>query len=214
MGFSRFLKITSVNLKHNFPVNFLLACIAAAAAPALFGISSLHTRDAYKPIEFMLSFSGMFLLTPIFYPEQNENIRDLMRSKKTGYLSVCLIRVICSVAALALISAALTYVMRLSESDVGIQHFFAGFVSALLLGGMGFLASSVSGNVTAGYMASAIFYLAGYGLKSKLGAACVFAMTLSENGDIGVKYAGLAIAAGFIAAGFGVQRIKNMIGSY
>lgn len=214
MGFSRFLKITSVNLKHNFPVNFVLACIAAAAAPALFGISSLSARDAYKPIEFMLSFSGMFLLTPVFYPEQNENIRDLMRSKKTGYLSVCLIRVICSVTALALISAALTYVMKLSESDVGIQHFFAGFVSALLLGGMGFLASSVSGNVTAGYMAAAIFYLAGYGLKDKLGAACVFAMTVSRNGDIGVKYAGLAIAAGFIAAGFGVQRIKNMIGSY
>lgn len=209
MGFSRFLKITSVNLKHNFPVNFVLACIAAAAAPALFGISSLSARDAYKPIEFMLPFSGMFLLTPVFYPEQNENIRDLMRSKKTGYLSVCLIRVICSVTALTLISAALTYAMKLSESDAGIQHFFAGFVSALLLGGMGFLFSSVSGSVTAGYMAAAIFYLAGYGMKSKLGAVCIFAMTVSRDGDFSVKYKGLLIAAVFIFAGFAAQWCKD-----
>lgn len=209
MGFSRLLKITQVNLKHNFPVNFVLACIAAAAAPALFGISSLSARDAYKPIEFMLPFSGMFLLTPIFYPEQNENIRDLMRSKKTGYLSVCLIRVMYSAAALALISAALVCVMKLSECEVTWQHFLGGFVSAALLGGMGFLVSSVSGNMTAGYMAAAIFYLAGYGMKSKLGAVCVFAMTVSEDGDFSVKYKGLLIAAVFIFTGFAAQWCKD-----
>lgn len=209
MDFSRLLKITLVNLKHNFTVNFVLACIAAAAAPALFGISSLSARDAYKPIEFMLPFSGMFLLTPIFYPEQNENIRDLMRSKKTGYLSVCLIRVIYSIAAIALISALLVLAMDVSESDVTWRHFFGGFVSALLLGGMGFLAASLSGNVTAGYMASVIFYLAGYAMKSKLGAICVFAMTVSTDGDFTVKYMGLLVAFAFILTGFAAQRLKS-----
>lgn len=209
MDFSRLLKITLVNLKHNFAVNFILACIAAAAASALFGISSLSAGDAYKPLEFMLPFSGMFLLTPIFYPEQNENIRDLIRSKKTGYLSVCLIRVIYSVAALALISAALVLAMDANECDVTWRHFLGGFVSALLLGGMGFLTASLSGNVTAGYMAAVIFYLAGYGMKSKLGAVCVFAMTVSKDGDFTVKYTGLLIASAFILTGFAVQYLKG-----
>ncbi|MDE5737510.1 MAG: hypothetical protein K2H93_04010, partial [Oscillospiraceae bacterium] len=60
--------------------------------PILYGISSLNAINASRPLEMFLSLTGIILLTPVFQPEQNENIHDLIRSKKIDYLFVCLIR--------------------------------------------------------------------------------------------------------------------------
>lgn len=207
MDFSRAGKIFAVNLRHNFLPHFIIACVIALAVPMVFSISSLTERAAAQPLEYLLSFAGTFLFTPIFYPEQNANVRDLIRSKRTGYLSVCLVRVIYSAIALAAVVGAVALAMRLCESVVTWRHFAGGYASALLLGSAGFFVSAVSGNVTAGYMASVIYYLAGYAMKERLGAACVFSMTLGM--DFSYKIGSLAIAAVLIAAGFAAVHIKN-----
>lgn len=207
MGFSQAGKIFSVNLRHNFIPHFVIACIVALAVPMIFSISSLTARGAAQPLEYLLPFSGMFLLTPVFYPEQNENIRDLIRSKRTGYLSVCLVRVICSIAALAAVTGAVVLAMSLCESAVTWRHFIGAYASALLLGSIGLFLSGVSGNVTAGYMAAVMYYLAGYAMKEQLGAASVFSMTLGM--DFSYKYGSLAIAVFVTAAGFLAVHIRN-----
>lgn len=207
MDFSRHGKILSVNLRYNFLPHFAIACIIALAVPMIFSISSLTARGAAQPLEFLLSFVGAFLFTPVFYPEQNKNVRDLIRSKRTGYLSVCLVRVIYSAAALAVIVGAMVLIMKLCESDVTWRHFVGAYASALLLGSVGLFFAGASGNVTAGYMAAVIYYLAGYAMKEKLGAACVFSMTLGM--DFSYKYGSIAIAAAAAAAGFGAVHIRN-----
>ena len=98
-------KILSVNLKNNFLIHFVLANVVAALTPVVFTISSLDSRASGQPIEMLLVFIGMIMLTPIFQPEQNEEIRDVIRSKKTSYLLVCMIRVLYSVFAIFLITA-------------------------------------------------------------------------------------------------------------
>ncbi|MCM1022581.1 MAG: hypothetical protein NC395_00800 [Prevotella sp.] len=206
MDFSVMGKIFAVNLRHNFLPHFILACAVALAVPAAFTVSSLTAREAAQPLELLLSFAGTFLLTPVFYPEQNENVRDLIRSKRTGYLSVCLARVICASAALAAITGAVVFVMYLNESAVTWRHFAGGYASALLLGSVGFFASAAGGNVTAGYMASVIYYLASYAMKEKLGAACVFSMTMGL--DFSRKAGSFAISAALLAAGFAAAHIK------
>lgn len=207
MDFSRHGKILSANLRYNFLPHFAIACVIAFAVPMIFSISSLTARGAAQPPEFLLSFAGAFLFTPVFYPEQNKNVRDLIRSKRTGYLSVCLVRVLYSAAALALIVGAMVLAMKLCESNVTWRHFVGAYASALLLGSVGLFFAGVSGNVTAGYMASVIYYLTGYAMKEKLGAACVFSMTLGM--DFSYKYGSLVIAVLVIAAAFLAVHIKN-----
>lgn len=207
MDFSRRTKIVSVNLRYNFLPHFAIACAIALAVPMIFSISSLTERSAAQPLEYLLSFAGTFLLTPIFYPEQNKNVRDLIRSKRTGYLSVCLIRTAYSAAALAVIVGTFVLAMSICESAVTWRHFVGGYASALLLGSVGLFFAGVSDNVTAGYMAAVIYYLASYAMKEQLGAACIFSMTLGM--DFSYKYGSLAISVLVIAAGFAAVHIKN-----
>ena len=96
-------RILSVNLRHNFIPHLSIAVVIAFLTSALFGIASLDVREAAQPLERLLSLTGAVLLTPIFLPEQNENIRDLVRSKRTDYCAVCFIRLLYSIFFLAVI---------------------------------------------------------------------------------------------------------------
>lgn len=82
MDFSLLLKITKTNLRRFFPPFFAAALGIALLTPAVFGITDLNFTAAAQPLEMMLSTSGAALLTPVFFPEQQENIRDVIRSKK------------------------------------------------------------------------------------------------------------------------------------
>lgn len=207
MDFSRRAKIVSVNLRYNFLPHFAIACLIALSVPMIFSISSLTERGAAQPLEYLLSFAGAFLLTPVFYPEQNKNVRDLIRSKRTGYLSVCLVRIIYSAIALAFVVGTMVLAMKLCESAVTWRHFAGGYTSALLLGSVGLFFAGASDNVTAGYMATVIYYLASYAMKEKLGAACIFSMTMGM--DFSYKYGSFALSVLVIAAGAAAVHIRN-----
>ena len=179
MGF-RFRSIVSilnVNLRHNFMPHFFMALVIAVLTQAMFGIASLDAREAAQPLERLLSLAGIVLITPIFLPEQNENIRDLVRSKRTDYLAVCFIRLLYSVFFLAVIIGGFTLVMQYSESAVTARHFFGGFSSALFLGSLGFFFAGIGQNTIVGYMVSLIYYIANFGLKDELKGFYLFSMS-------------------------------------
>lgn len=170
-------RILSVNLKHNFIPHLLIALVIAFMTQVLSGITALNTREAAQPLERMLSLTGIVLLTPIFLPEQNENIRDLIRSKRTDYLAVCVIRLLYSILFLAVIIGIFTYMMLCRESNVTIEHFVGGFASALFLGALGFFFAGLTQNTITGYMVSAIYYIANYSLKDELKNFYLFSMS-------------------------------------
>lgn len=174
-------KILSVNLKNNFLIHFVLSIAVAVLTPVVFNISSLGPRESAKPLEMLLVFIGMIILTPIFQPEHNEEIRDVIRSKKTSYLLVCMIRVMYSVFAIFLITALFVLFMKYNECDVTWRHIIGGGASALFLGAVGFTFSGLSGSVSAGYMASFVYYAANIGLKDKLGVCYLFSMYVKDN---------------------------------
>ncbi len=185
MDFKSASKILKINLKRNFLPHFLVAVIITLLTPVVFGISSLDSIRSAQPIEMLLSLTGTVLLTPVFLPEQNENIRDLIRSKKTDYISICIMRVIYSVVTLALITGAFVLIMKLCESDINIKHFAGGFSTALFLGSLGFCTAGISRNISVGYMVSMIFYIANFALKDKLGNFFIFSMSA---GSFSEKY--------------------------
>ncbi|MDE5755250.1 MAG: hypothetical protein K2H89_12040 [Oscillospiraceae bacterium] len=181
-----FLKILCVNLKHNFLIHFFVAVIIAMLTPVVFSIYSLNATASAQPLEMLLPFVGTVLLTPVFLPEQNEEIRDVIRSKKTDYLTVCLIRVVYSILAIAVITAVFVLVMRWCACDVTMKHFLGSFASSLFMGVVGFVVAGLSSNVSAGYMAAMVYYTANIGLKDKLGVFFLFSMY--SDGEFSIKY--------------------------
>lgn len=199
-----FAKILSVNLKHNFPVHFAAAVIIAMLTPVVFSISSLDSRASAQPIEMLLPFIGTILLTPIFLPEQNEEIRDVIRSKKTDYLLICAVRIVYSVLAVMLITGIFVLVMRYCECDVTWKHFIGSFASSMFLGTVGFAFAGLSGSVSAGYMASFVYYAANIGLKDKLGICYLFSMY--SGGELSDKYLLILLSAIIIAVVFAILK--------
>ena len=180
------LKILKVNLRYNFLPHLIIAIIIALLTPVLFNINSLSERAAAQPIELLLSFTGTILLTPIFLPEQNPNIRDVIRSKRFDYFKICMVRVAYSILAIILINLIFVMNMKYHESAVNWQHFVGGCASAIFMGVIGFVVAGFSGNVVSGYMASIIFYVANIGLKKELGVFYIFSMSM--GGDFTIKY--------------------------
>lgn len=209
MDFSSAAKIVQINLRHNFLVHLCIALAVAVLTPLVFSISALDFASSARPLEMLLCMAGTALLTPVFLPEQNENIRDVIRSKRFDYLSVCVIRVVYSTAALAAIVGAFVFVMKLCECNVTLAHFGAGFGSAYFLGAVGLAFAKFGGSPTVGYMASMMYYLGNYGLKDKLGRLYLFSMS---SGETSVNFAliiwGTVIIAGTFIASKIIDRVK------
>lgn len=202
-----FTKIMFVNLKHNFLIHFVIAIAIAILTPVVFSISSLDSRTSAQPLEMLLSFIGAVLLTPVFLPEQNKEIRDVIRSKKTDYLLICVVRVIYSIVAILLITAVFVAVMRYCECDVTWKHFVGSCASSLFLGAVGFAVAGLSGSVSAGYMAAMVYYAANIGLKDKLGICYLFSMY--SNGSFSDKYLLILLSFFCIFIVFCILRVKE-----
>lgn len=192
-------RILSVNLRHNFLPHLLLALIITFLTPVIFGISSLNELEAAKPLEMLLSLTGTILLTPVFLPEQNENIRDLIRSKRIDHLAVCFIRLLYSLIFLAAIFGAFTLFMKNSESEITLRHFTGGFAAALFLGALGFFFAGLSQNAIIGYMVSMIYYISNFAMKDELKELYLFSMSA---GSFHEKYWLLGCSAALFALTF------------
>lgn len=207
MEFRFWARIAGINLRHNFVPHLLAAAVIVLFTPVIFEISSLNERLAAQPLEMFLSLVGAVFLTPVFLPEQDENIRDLIRSKRTNYPAVCVLRTVYSIIAVAVFIGGFTALMRACESAVTMRHFFGAFASALFLGALGFFAAGVSGNTTVGYMAAMIYYIANFGLGKKLGRLYLFSMSAADGGG---KLCLLAASAALIAMTFGWMKKADM----
>ena len=209
MDFSGMAKILKINLRHNFLPHFGIALIIALLTPAAFSISALDVRASAQPLEMLLSLTGAVLLTPVFLPEQNADIQDVIRSKRVDYLSVCAVRAVYSAAFLAAIVGIFTLVMKLCESSVSVYHFSAGYASALFLGAVGFAVSGISGSITAGYMSAMIYYIANFGLKDKLGIFFLFGMYFDGREE--VRWELLLMSIAIIIMTFVFMKIREKL---
>lgn len=197
-------KILNVNLKHNFLLPFATAVCTVIITPLLFNISALTSMEAARPVEFWLCFVGVILIVSVFLPEQDKEIRDVIRSKKFDYFGLCMIRLLYSVIAMAILITVFVGIMKFCESDVKGYHILGGIASAWFLGAVGFATAGLTENVTVGYMASLLYYLANYGLKSKLGKFFLF--PISYQGD--TKESGWLIGGAVVLTLFTMGVIK------
>ena len=184
------IKILSMNLRHHFVLPFLAALGVLAAAFMVFGGTGLAEREAALSLELLASWVGPVLLTPVFLPEQNREIRDVVRSKRTDYLVVCGIRAGCSAVALILSLSLYLGILQCNECQVSGRLLFGAVATALFLGAVGLLAAAISDNAAVGYMAAMIYYLMNYGMREELGAFYLFGMQRGEYEGKGWLLAG------------------------
>lgn len=171
-------EILTSNLRHHFLMPFLSAVAVLALTAVFFPVTALKGNDVSKPLEYFLPFAGAALLTPIFLPEQDSSIGDVVEAKKINGSVIYKLRLLCSAAALCMLIVLFIFIMYLNECEVRWYHVYASISSALFMGGIGFLVSGVSENVIAGYMAAFLYYIACYGMKNQLGFFWLFRMSV------------------------------------
>lgn len=187
------LKLMRVNLWHHAFVPLVTAFGVFILTASLFNLSALTAREAARPLEFFLCFMGVMLFAPVFYPEQNHDLRDVICSKKTSYLTVCALRLLYSFVVLTVLELAFVCIMKLNESEVTDAHLFGGIATAVFLGAIGFCVAGITDNTTLGYMASMLYYLVSYGAKDKLGKFFLFDMSRGNFEEKGWLFLGAAV---------------------
>ncbi len=200
--------ILKVNLRRQFPWPALAAVALLALTKGMFNINALEGKAVAQPLEMLLVWIGPALLGTVFLPEQNPEIRDVVRARRTGYLQVCLLRIGYSALAVVLLVVVFAGIMRAGESRVLPYHVWGCVCSALLLGAVGLAAAGLSGNVAGGFMVCMLYYLASYGMGRRLGALDLFSMYRGSMGGKGWQFvAAVTLTVGALAVMRGRRQI-------
>lgn len=124
----------------------------------------MNQLETAQLLDFYAVLPGMILLIPIFLPEQNRDIRDLIRSKYTSMGSIYLIRILLSALVMVLLTAAFLWMLKQGGCSFPAGKFFLAALSGMIfLGGLGAAAYALSGNPVIGYMSSLAYYLFSFG---------------------------------------------------
>ncbi len=185
--------IVKTNLRHHFILPFLSAAGILFVTALVFPITALKGQDVGRPLEFFLPFAGAALLTPVFLPEQDRSIWDVIASKKINTIVIYMIRLLYSIFALAVLILLFIGLMYRNECEVHRFHVYGSIASAFFMGSIGFMVSGLSGNAIMGYMATVIYYLACYGMKKHLGVFWLFRMSAGIETGKGWLFAGGAV---------------------
>lgn len=177
----QYLSVARYNLRFNLLPQLAAAVGLLMLIPALFGISALDAKGAAFPLELSLPFLGVILLTPVYSPEQEPGTLDTVRARKMPHLLVCSIRVIIMVAVMVICICGFVLVMSAFECEVSVGHALASCASAFFLGGLGILASSVSGHAVSGYIVPVLYYV--IDLTGGLDSFTIFSMMRSGTMD-------------------------------
>lgn len=200
--------ILKTNLRHQFPWPALSAAALLILTKLMFNINSLEGAAVAQPLEMLLVWIGPALLATVFLPEQNLEIRDVVRARQTGYLPICLLRLLYSGLTVILLVLVFTGIMKAGESQVLPYHVWGSVCSALLLGALGLAGAGISGNAAGGLMVCMLYYLASYGLGRRLGVFSLFSMT---KGYMEGKGWQLAAAVALTAGALAVMKRRKQI---
>lgn len=188
------LEIAKINIRHNSLLSIVVAIILCFLTTLLIGTTNLERNSSAMPLEMFVSLIGIILLTPVFQPEQNEEINDLVSSKYYSTTKVELIRVMYLVGVIVLLISVFALYMKIQNCDITIILIFGAVADAIFLGSMGMLASALTGNTVIGYMPPLLYYALNIGMGAKLGHFYLFSMSIGNYiGKIWMFAAGVLI---------------------
>lgn len=160
----RYYSILKEQLKHNTFWQVLICAAMLLLSPLVLGIRNLDQMQSAKVLETYVALIGIVLLTPVFLPEQNTDLRDLIRSKYTKITTIYAMRAMIGIIISMICVFLYMEVMKAGncEMDMG-KYYFGVMAEVLAFGGFGILAYALGDNLVLGYMAPVIYYVAAYG---------------------------------------------------
>lgn len=144
------------------------------------GTANLDKNTSAVPLEMFVSLIGIVMLTPVFQPEQNAEIDDLVSSKYISATRIYLIRTIYSIIAIVLFICIFSGYMSIRDCDVDLRLMTGTMSDAIFLGSLGMITSSICGSTVIGYMIPIVFYTLNYGMGKKLKNYYLFSMTIGK----------------------------------
>lgn len=200
--------ILKVNLRRQYPWPALAAVVLLVLTKLMFNLNALEGAAVAQPLETLMIWIGPALLATVFLPEQNPELRDVVRARQTGYLKICLLRILYASLTIIALTLIFTGIMKADESQVLPYHIWGSICSALLLGAVGLAAAGISGNVAGGFMMCMLYYLASYGMGRRLGCLSLFSMSKGEMSGKGWQ---LLAAIALVTAALAIMRRRRQI---
>lgn len=163
------MEISRVQIKLSTKNNLPLSILCIILMPVILGIQNLDSIASSMVLERYISLIGIILLTPLFLPEQDKNVAEIVESKFTSIISVYFIRIFISVLSLFILISACILMLYLNHCEFIIWNFVIGtFASAFFLGAIGFMAYGITGNVVVGYLLPTAYYILNFSVGAKL----------------------------------------------
>lgn len=193
----RVCSIAGVCLRRNLPVPLLLCLLLLAFGFLFVGPAYWEALPAASFQEMLVALTGPLLLTPLFLPEQDPAVADVLRARRTSFSVILTVRAVCSLLFALLLPALAILLLAWNHNEILPGLWLGTISSSLLLGGLGAFAYSLSGNIAAAYMAPALYYALGMVLGRKLG---IFNPFLLSSGQEGSKLPQLLLGLALLAS--------------
>lgn len=169
-----------INLKHNACLCVAVSAVIVFLIPVIVGTANLDIYTSAVPLEMFVSLIGIVILTPVFAPEQNADIDDLVSSKYVSTVKIYLIRTVYSIIILALFTGLFCVYMGIRNCDVTLGLMTGTLSDAIFLGALGMITSSICNNTVIAYMIPLVYYAVNYGMGGKLKNFYLFSMTVGK----------------------------------
>lgn len=194
----RILSIEIEHFKNHYAGHLAAALLFTLLAPVIMGMEALNQYQAGQILDVYFSLLGIVLLTPLFMPEQNKDIRDLLASREFPMRNIHLLRLLQAVVILAVLNLLVLFQMKLGECTFPFgTYFWCAMANCLFLGGLGIFAYGITDHLVIAYMIPVFYYICCYGAGQKyLGKFYLFSlMTGDLENKIWLGTAGILLTA-------------------
>lgn len=173
-----YYQIQKVNIKHNMLPHIIAGAACLLVSPLMIGMKNLDSCQTAKVIEIFFSLFGILLFVPVFMPELNKSVGDLIASKKEPMGALLFMRFLTSLFLTAAILFGFLTALRFGNCRFPFyQSFYGAMANCLFLGGMGMLFFSLFNHMALAYMMPVLYYIICYGGGKKyLGNFYLFSM--------------------------------------
>lgn len=177
----KYLRAGSSFARRQYAPHLFITLLFCGMSVFFVSFRNLDDFQAAKVMEMYVSFAGILLMTPLFFPEQNPEIWLLKKSKATPLWHLYLIRLLMAVFFLAVIVTVFTQMMRQGDSQFDMRNLWIGsFCEMFFLGSIGFFVSGITNQAVLGYMVSVLYFVANIGAAKYLGKFALFQMAKGQ----------------------------------
>ncbi len=196
------------SLRYFYLPYLVLSLVLIRIMPIIFSVQYLDMYQTARILELYLVFNGMLILGPLFYPEEDQPIRNLILSKKQSFQYILTLRLLLAIIILLVLLFLNLIIFKINQCEFSFaKYMYGGFTSAWVLGGICVFTSGVSGSTIIGYLVGFVYYLINFGSGSKyLGKFYLFSML---QGGISDKIYLFGLGTLLISAGFVINVCKR-----